>query len=81
MSNGYISIKEAAKLLNVCTNTVYKWSKSGQLPAVKIGGQWFISKEELDRLITNKGAGSEHAAEVGNTVEERAQVADPAPEM
>lgn len=63
MSNGYYSIKEAAKLLNVCTNTIYKWSKSGHLPAVKIGGQWFISKEELDRLFTKTGAGSAHAVE------------------
>jgi len=66
LSNGYYTIKEAAKLLKVCTNTIYKWSKSGQLPAVKIGGQWFISKEELDRLFQSMGAGSEHATESKN---------------
>lgn len=45
-----ISIQQAAKELNVCEKTIRNYIKNGQIKAVKIGGLYRISEEEIKRL-------------------------------
>jgi len=47
----YYSIEEVAKRLKVAYLTVYRWVRSGKLPAVKAGKQYRITKHELDQFI------------------------------
>lgn len=45
-------IKEVAELLGVSTRTVYRRIWANQLPAVKIGGLYYIRQADLDKTIT-----------------------------
>lgn len=45
-----IDIKQAAKEINVCEKTIRNHIKSGKIKAVKIGGLYRISEEEIKRL-------------------------------
>lgn len=49
----YYSIEEVAKMLKVAYLTVYRWIQSGKLNSNKVGKQYRIKKEDLDRFITN----------------------------
>lgn len=51
MSNGIMSIKEVANYLKIKEQTVYRLVQKGKIPALKIGGQWKIKKEHIDRLF------------------------------
>lgn len=43
---------EIAALLKVTRRTLYTYIKTGKLPAVKIGKEWRITKEALDRFLS-----------------------------
>lgn len=45
-----LSIKQAAKELNICEKTIRNHIKNGQIKAVKIGGLYRISEDEIKRL-------------------------------
>jgi len=45
--NNYITIHEAAKQLGIHEESLRRIIRIRTLPAEKIGGQWFISKEQL----------------------------------
>ena len=47
----YLRIDEAASLLGVNRRTVYRWVWKGQLPASKIGGLYFIHRQELEKRL------------------------------
>ena len=49
--NGYLSVNEVAKLLKVDTESIYRWVRSGKLPAAKIGGLWRIRKSDIDAFF------------------------------
>ena len=44
-------IKEVAELLGVSTRTVYRRIWSNELPAVKIGGLYYIRQADLNKTI------------------------------
>lgn len=46
--------QEAAKILKVDRRTVYKYLRSGELPAAKIGDTWRIRQEDLDKFIKQR---------------------------
>ncbi|MCI7551874.1 MAG: helix-turn-helix domain-containing protein [Actinomycetaceae bacterium] len=58
------SVKDAAHILGVSTNTIYTLLETKQLPGKKIGGSWRIHYRDLgltrDDIHTLKG--SEHRA-------------------
>ncbi len=51
MSDGMMDIKEVAGYLKIKEQTVYRLAQQGKIPALKIGGQWKVKKEHLDRLF------------------------------
>jgi excisionase family DNA binding protein len=53
-----ITLAEAAKHLRVSANTVYKFCRSGELRARKVGRQWRILKDDLERLLAHQHEGS-----------------------
>jgi len=48
------TILEAANLLKVSDDTIRRLIKSGELDAVKVGNQWRIKKESVDKLLKKK---------------------------
>lgn len=53
------SIEEAEEYLGIKKRTLYKLAKTGNIPAIKIGGQWRFSKFRLDALFENDGGNGE----------------------
>ena len=49
-----LTVKDAAKFLNVCEMTVYREAKAGTLPHVRIGRSIRFSKDALDAYIENQ---------------------------
>lgn len=45
-----IGVKEAAHYLKISYTTALKYIRSGALRAVRRGGRWFTSEEELGRF-------------------------------
>ena len=46
-----LTLRELAQYLRVSTRTAYQLAATGVVPAVKVGGQWRISRAELERQI------------------------------
>ena len=54
----YYSPEEVGEQFNVKPATIRKWIREGKLKALKLGGLWRITEEELQRFINaSQGAG------------------------
>ena len=52
-----LTLSEAAHLLQVSTKTLQRMIRSGELPALKVGGQWRLRESQLMLWIqTREGA-------------------------
>jgi excisionase family DNA binding protein len=51
-----LTTQEAAEYLRISRATILRWCKAGQLPAVRIGRQWRIDTDQLERLLTGEVA-------------------------
>jgi nitrogen PTS system EIIA component len=49
-----LAVKDVAKLLNVNEKTIYRWLKSGSLPAYRVGDQYRFNKAELLEWATSR---------------------------
>ncbi|HOJ76695.1 MAG TPA: helix-turn-helix domain-containing protein [Bacillota bacterium] len=49
----WVSINEAAKILGVNRTTIYRWSKSGQLPIYKVVGKSKVKKADIEKLLND----------------------------
>ena len=51
--NGLLTTPEAAEILHVHINTIYRWIKIGALKAYKVQnqGRWRIKREDLEALL------------------------------
>ena len=45
--NGYINVREAARQIGIHEESLRRLLRLGSPPGVKIGGQWFISRDQL----------------------------------
>lgn len=45
------TVKELAKILKVTPRTIYTYIKGGKIQAVKIGSQWMVTAEEIQRIF------------------------------
>ena len=41
---------ETAALLRISLRTLYTWTETGQIPAIKVGTRWRYSRDEIERL-------------------------------
>ena len=46
-----MDIKEVSSYLKIKEQTVYRLAQTGKIPAIKIGGQWKVKKEHLDKMF------------------------------
>ena len=54
VNDAIYTLKEAAEYLKISYLTALRLAKRAALPFFKVGGQWRIRKEDLDRFITGK---------------------------
>ncbi len=55
MSEETLTIKQAARELDVDEKTIRRWIKSGQLPAeINIVGRYTISRSDLDAFVDER---------------------------
>ena len=51
MEKQILTIKQAAKLLQVDPNTIYRWARVGKFPASKIGKEWRVLHSDVIKFI------------------------------
>ena len=58
MEPRFLLMSDVAELLNVTMSQVYHMVRSGELPAIKVGGrgQWRIERSKLEEYIERKYA-------------------------
>ena len=49
-----MTLKEICDYLKVTRYTVYRLIKDGQLPAIRVGGQWRFRSDEVQRYLVSK---------------------------
>jgi excisionase family DNA binding protein len=73
-ASGYLfTPAEIAVELRVTLRTVYSWLESGKLPAVKVGSQWRVDGEGLERFFDRRGSRFDLAAWAARAEERRRQ--------
>ena len=53
----FLSIKEVAAFFRVSEKTVRRWIAAGQLVAHKLGRQWRIAPDEIERFLATRSSG------------------------
>jgi len=48
------TLKDLAKLLEVTERTLHTYVKDGKLKAVKIGGKWKVTQDNLQKFINGE---------------------------
>ena len=71
--NKFISTSEAAKILKISRIAVFKKIKSGELRAVKIGRNYAIEKEELDKMGNPMFSGKSNPERIEKAVDRTVQ--------
>lgn len=51
-----MTVDEVAEYLNLHPLTVRRLARDGEIPAVKVGRQWRIKRELLDKWIADRSA-------------------------
>ncbi|SVE04527.1 uncharacterized protein METZ01_LOCUS457381 [marine metagenome] len=51
MPKGIMDIKDVASYLDLKQQTVYRLVRQRKIPALKIGGQWKVKQEHLDKMF------------------------------
>ncbi|MQA25709.1 MAG: helix-turn-helix domain-containing protein [Micromonosporaceae bacterium] len=56
MEPRFLQLTDVAEILNVSASQVYHMVRSGELPAIKIGGrgQWRVERSRLEEYIDQK---------------------------
>jgi excisionase family DNA binding protein len=49
-----MTVKQVAEYLQMDEHTIYKLARSGQIPSIKIAGQWRFKKEVIDKWISQE---------------------------
>jgi excisionase family DNA binding protein len=49
-----LTITEVAVYLKLSRRTTWRWCKTGQLPAFKVGHQWRVAQSDLERFIQRR---------------------------
>lgn len=54
-----LTVAETARLLRRSTEQVRRYLREGVLPGRRVGGQWFIERQDAEEFLTRQRAGSE----------------------
>jgi len=57
LSDELLTPEEAAEWLRVTPDTIYRWLREGELPAIKLGRLYRIPKAEVLALVRRHGPG------------------------
>ncbi|HDZ76905.1 MAG TPA: DNA-binding protein [Candidatus Omnitrophica bacterium] len=49
-----LTIEEVSSYLKIPKQTLYFWSRAGQIPAMKVGKHWRFKKSSIDAWIEEK---------------------------
>ena len=49
-----MNVGQLSKFFGVSDQTIWRWCKSGKLPAFKIGSQWKIRRSDINKIINQK---------------------------
>ena len=49
-----LTLSEAARLLQVSTRTLHRMIRSGDIPALKVGGQWRLRETQLQQWLEDQ---------------------------
>lgn len=60
-----LKVKQVADLLGISTQGVYKWVENGTIPAYKLGGIWFILRDELKEAMREGSNAFDETADPG----------------
>ncbi|MBC7361195.1 MAG: helix-turn-helix domain-containing protein [Candidatus Aminicenantes bacterium] len=52
--NEIMTVKQVAEYLQMDEHTIYKLARSGQIPSIKIAGQWRFKKDVIDKWISEE---------------------------
>lgn len=55
-----MNVEQLAKFFGVSNQTIWRWCKSGKLPAFKIGAQWKIRQSDINKIINQKLTSNKH---------------------
>ena len=58
--------KDVAETLKVSETTIIRWIKGGKLPAFRIGKDWRIRKDDLDRFLDEQVNKQKNTVEKNN---------------
>ena len=59
MEKHTFTINEAAEMLGVAKNTVYRAVRRGEIPIIRVGGRLLVARTLMSRLLEgNKASGS-----------------------
>ena len=50
----YLTPQQVADSLQLTVQTIYKWIKGEELPAVKVGKVYRITREDLDKFLADR---------------------------
>lgn len=53
----YLTIKDIARQLKMDEKTIRRWIKSGQLPAIELGGKYRVSRTDLNAFLESRKLG------------------------
>lgn len=51
MPNEFMSVKEVSEYLKIKEQTIYRLVQTGKIPGLKLGGQWKVKQEHLDKMF------------------------------
>ena len=54
-----LTLSEAADILQVSTRTLQRMIHSGEMPALKVGGQWRVRRALLRQWVENREASAQ----------------------
>ncbi|HID85927.1 MAG TPA: DNA-binding protein [Anaerolineae bacterium] len=75
INNEMLTPREVAEYLKVPIQTIWRWCRTGTLPAVKIGKYWRIPRNELEAFIKTSANRGPQAAQEAAWGESRPQQA------
>jgi excisionase family DNA binding protein len=52
-------VTETAKYLGFHEQTIYRWARSGQIPAIRLGGTWVFRRGDVEDFLASQAGGAE----------------------